>query len=352
MKFTKAIPRPLAHMLAAFFAFSLSSPGAASLQEDKAGQHVARLIEQLKTMDTHRQAAEDLRKVAVDDLVPALTRAIRSDTEFGAVDWLRGAAYAILLEVGSESEHGELRYGSTDQVAQILEGLSDPDVSIRGICLKATPRIDEAYAPEVVPRVIPMLNEEDPRMVSTAADVLAQMGSQAKSAMAALYDLLLAEKREERARWERVRAAQTKDGKRQDMEIKVRSMAAHARMRINGVHTDLGVYSRLDWRGQAAAISALRHPVLLAVTRSKPQVPIPMEDLRRIMAFLAGSLVHREIPVDSQLTALGLIAWIAGCPETDKALRKKGVEHLRAMDAHSSEQVRMSALRWLERMGN
>ena len=170
--------------------------------------------------------------------------------------------------------------------------------------------------------------------------------------MPALYDLLLAEKREERARWERVRAAQTEGGKRKDMEIKVRCMAAHARMEIGGVRTDVGVYSRLDWRGQAAAISALRHPVLLAVTRSKPQVPIPMEDLRRIMAFLAGALVHREIPVDSQLTALGLIAWIAGCPETDKALRKKGVEHLRAMHAHSSEQVRMSALRWLERMGN
>ncbi len=327
------------HRLISLLAIGHLLHGVALGQED-AGK-VKGLIEQFKNVDTHRQAVEEMKKVPVTELVPSLVDAIRNDSELRSSDWLRGAAYDVLRLIGLDHDQPDSRYTSLPQITQLLEGLSDPDPAIRSICLLSMPRVDELYSTEVVDRILPFLDEEDPLLVSAAAQVLGEIGPRAVDALPRLREILVEKGEAARSRWERARAMYPDRQGPKDVEILARSSAAHARMAIAGVGVDLDLYSTLDQRGQEAVVDALRGPLAQAVVE-KSQSPIELHpvELRKILAFLGAAILDGKMSPEFRKKALFLVGWIALSSRVSRDSRLEAIDYVQELSQDADEGIR------------
>ena len=307
------------------------------------------LICQLYDPETHRRAMDELATLEPSVVLPRLGQAIRTDAMLLSVDWLRGAAYSVLLRVDVERRGPTALYVLPDQVALILNGLEDKDRGVRSICLQAVAKFDNAYDAEVVQHVVPILDTEEPLQAAAAAGILGRLGLRAEVALPSLSRVLVDESPAAKERWERARLAEpTRQGDR-DPEVLVRQAAASARIEISGLTTDLAIYPTLDALGRHAGVYALQGPIVQILSKEQPYpLPLAADELHAVLGFVGGAALDEQLPLTARRMALHQAGWIALSPLVPDVVALKAIEYVRALGDHSDDEP-VKGLRPMER---
>jgi len=256
----------------------------------------------------HSFAVGRIAAAPPQDSIPFLIEKLARDPDLAAEEWLRGAAYRALLDIGVTGVGSDARFVDPAQILQVLAGLRDPSPAIQGICIGGAGRVPAAFARELVDGLTPLLTSEDPFVPAAAIDALGRLGPAAARALPSIRPWLVDESAARAETWRR-------NGRLHpnvDFERLVRTVAAEARMAIGGAAIDLDSYPRLNARGRAAAVDALRNKLLPSLQRGTVE-PTFAEALPAAFAYLGrcatdGSLEGQARAASVHLLGLGLSA--------------------------------------------